>query len=39
MRSLVAESLVIWLTKEGVFAQGFTNEGVILIVPDCRENR
>ena len=30
--SLVADSLLKWLTKQGVFAQGFADDGVIVIV-------
>jgi len=30
--SLVADSLLSWLTKQGVFAQGFADDGVVLIV-------
>jgi len=30
--SLVADSLLKWLSKQGVFAQGFADDGVIIIV-------
>ena len=29
--SLVADSLLLWLTKQGVFAQGYADDGVILV--------
>ena len=29
--SLVADSLLSWLTKQGVFAQGYADDGVILV--------
>ena len=30
--SLVADSLLKWLSKRGVFAQGFADDGIILII-------
>jgi len=30
--SLVADSLLKWLSKQGVFTQGFADDGVIIIV-------
>jgi hypothetical protein len=30
--SLVADSLLQWLSRQGVFAQGFADDGVILLI-------
>jgi len=30
--SLVADSLLKWLTEQGIFAQGFAGDGVVLII-------